>query len=638
MSLQVCYCGWSKVTSYKGLRIHQGKMGCTPRGMGIPESEQFRFNSYVPKFTYMVPPIQLEEPVMDRSFQVCHNGWDESTSNQGWRMNQQSCRLKEESIPEREELIWRNSQENDSRPVKSTPVKKENVPVSPNLFTQMSPESTEASVIKIIKSLIENQQLSAQMRDSFDRSHRALEFSTDAQPLIKPVPQPLTAQMYPPAAEVTVKETNKPFFETPQRSHQTAAKSDKARRALDFSSGAEQAQQMLDLFHCHAGEQSMLHPVNHFVEQEVSVPPTTTAQETAVHPTETEREKEKEKEREAQKLLKAKQDRRRAEFQQKIQIREQKLAEVRLSAKSCKGSLDAEWLEINNVFTEVMKVVEDARQKALQPLEERRQKVKREAKDLVQKLETEIAKLKSTIDELDKNPDMQDELRDWKNASVDTSFSFGTLRTTTSAMMEQIHLKLEKLSSVELKRIPTFAVDVQLDPTTAHQCLVLSEDGKEVRDGGKNQKVPDTPDRFDTYGSVLGLNSLTSGRSYWEVEVSNKTGWDLGVARGDANRKGKLSLNPDNGYWVTVHYEDEKYAALTAPPVSLSLTEKPRNVGVFVDYEEGLVSFYDVTAQSHIYSFTECWFRDEIFPYFSPHLKQNEKNSDPLIISAVKKQ
>lgn len=38
---------------------------------------------------------------------------------------------------------------------------------------------------------------------------------------------------------------------------------------------------------------------------------------------------------------------------------------------SFQGSLDAEWLEINNVFLEVMRAVEDTRQKALQPLEER---------------------------------------------------------------------------------------------------------------------------------------------------------------------------------------------------------------------------------------------------------------------------
>lgn len=36
----------------------------------------------------------------------------------------------------------------------------------------------------------------------------------------------------------------------------------------------------------------------------------------------------------------------------------------------------------------------------------------------------------------------------WKNVSVDTSFSFGTLRSTTSAMMEQIGNELENLSAV----------------------------------------------------------------------------------------------------------------------------------------------------------------------------------------------
>ncbi len=41
MSLQVCHCGWSKMTTYQGLRIHQGKMGCTPKGVRIPEREQY---------------------------------------------------------------------------------------------------------------------------------------------------------------------------------------------------------------------------------------------------------------------------------------------------------------------------------------------------------------------------------------------------------------------------------------------------------------------------------------------------------------------------------------------------------------------------------------------------------------------
>lgn len=177
-------------------------------------------------------------------------------------------------------------------------------------------------------------------------------------------------------------------------------------------------------------------------------------------------------------------------------------------------------------------------------------------------------------------------------------------------------------------------VAIKLDPTTAHRCFV-SADGMKVIDGGENKEACDTP---GSSGSVLGLNSLPTEKSYWEVEVSIKTGWDVGVARSNKHRKGKLALNPDNGFWVIAHYENKEYAALTAPTIHLSLKEKPRKIGVFVNYKEGLVSFYDVTAQSHIYSFNECLFTGEIFPYFSVHPKVDGSTADPLIISPVKHQ
>ncbi|XP_071315164.1 E3 ubiquitin-protein ligase TRIM39-like [Trachinotus anak] len=348
---------------------------------------------------------------------------------------------------------------------------------------------------------------------------------------------------------------------------------------------------------------------------------------------------------------KVKLDNAKTELEEKIKKRETQLDEMNKSLRTCKDQLDNEWWDIEAVFTAVLAIVEEAQAQALQPLKDRRQVLEKEADDLKKELEAEISCFKTTISELDdistledhiqflqSYPSLQDldDIKDWAEVELDTSLSFGTMRKTTAIMMEQIQQEMEKLTSIELKRVPKFSVDVTLDPTTAHQRLVLSHDGKEVMDGGEDQEVDDAPERFDMFGSVLGINSLTSGRSYWEVEVSNKTGWDLGVARGNANRKGKLSLNPDNGYWVTVHYEDEKYAAMTAPPVRLSLDDKPQKVGLFVDYEEGLVSFYNLTAQSHVYSFTECSFIDELFPYFSPHVKKDDKNGDPLIISAVK--
>ncbi|XP_029931565.1 uncharacterized protein LOC115376213 [Myripristis murdjan] len=565
MSLQQCHCGWSKVTSYQGLRTHQGKKGCTPQGMRIPQSDQYLFGNQGLKPKLSDPWLDMYTPIKDNavdfsydSLQVCHCGWSKVTSYQGLRIHQgkMGCTPKGVRIPESEQYHWGNQWQKVQQRDVFQDLKRE-LSMLPSSDTRTTPSAAAALKIKSASSPRLND------NSSCGAPRRATELEAVCQ-------------------------------------------------RLDFSQGLQ-------------------------ADQLAWKPPTTSYQETRVQP--------QKEDKEDQKFSQARQGKIKAELRQKIQMREQKVDEIRVAVKACKGSLDREWLEINAVFSEVMTAVEEARERALQPLEERRQRAKREAKHLIQELQKEINKLKNAIAELDRNSDVQgslsvtglDDLKDWKKLGVDTFFSFGTLRTITSTMMEQIQEELEKLSSVELKRIPKFAVDVKLDPKTAHTNLVLSDDGKEVRDGGEIQRVPNAPERFELFGSVLGLNRLTSGKSYWEVEVGKKTGWDLGVARGDANRKGKLSLNPDDGYWVVVHYDDSQYAAMTAQPIRLSLKKKPQKVGVFVDYEEGLVSFYDMTARSHIFSFTTCSFKGELRPYFSPHLTQNQRNSEPLIISAVKR-
>uniref|UniRef100_A0A3P9Q9F0 E3 ubiquitin-protein ligase TRIM38-like n=1 Tax=Poecilia reticulata TaxID=8081 RepID=A0A3P9Q9F0_POERE len=297
-------------------------------------------------------------------------------------------------------------------------------------------------------------------------------------------------------------------------------------------------------------------------------------------------------------------------------------------------------------MVEINKALKSSNAKVVKPLQDRRHVLEKEAKELKDELEAEINRLETMIAELDNisaledhihflqrypSISIQDDMKNWTDVKLDTSLAFGSVRGTTTAMIKDIQQELEKLVTTGKRCL--FVVDIKLDPKTAHRRLVLSPDGKEVRDGGENQEVADSPKRFDVLGSVMGLNSLTAGKAYWEVEVNNKTGWDLGVARGSADRKGKLTLSPDKGYWVLVHYEAENYAAMTAPPTCLFLEGKPNKVGVFVDYEEGLVSFYNATTRSHIYSFTECSFRNEIYPYFSPHYKQGEMNSEALVIS-----
>ncbi|XP_073692742.1 butyrophilin subfamily 1 member A1-like [Garra rufa] len=187
----------------------------------------------------------------------------------------------------------------------------------------------------------------------------------------------------------------------------------------------------------------------------------------------------------------------------------------------------------------------------------------------------------------------------------------------------------------EIKKRRKYAADVTLDPDTAHQHLILSDDGKQVRRGEKKQNVPDNPERFDKCGNVLGKQGFSSGRFYFEVQVKGKTDWDIGVAKKSITRKGKITLSPQNGYWTLRLRNGNQYSACAGPTVSVSLKVKPQKVGVFVDCEEGLVSFYDVESRSHIYSFTDQWFTEDLYPFLNPCTNIKSKYSAPLIISPV---
>ncbi|XP_019523971.1 PREDICTED: E3 ubiquitin-protein ligase TRIM22-like [Hipposideros armiger] len=192
-----------------------------------------------------------------------------------------------------------------------------------------------------------------------------------------------------------------------------------------------------------------------------------------------------------------------------------------------------------------------------------------------------------------------------------------------------------------LTEVQSYWVDFMLNPVNALSGVVLSEDHRQVTVEKSFMFKNVYPCNFSAF-DVLGCQNFSSGKYYWEVDVSGKRAWILGVFSNTSNLNRKKSsgfvfdpnvsyqnvyyrFRPENGYWVVGLQNESEYNAFedssTADPkvLTLSMAVVPCRVGVFLDYEAGTVSFFNVTNHgSLIYKFSKCRFSQTVYPYFNP--------------------
>ncbi|XDV25438.1 hypothetical protein PO909_029357, partial [Leuciscus waleckii] len=156
-----------------------------------------------------------------------------------------------------------------------------------------------------------------------------------------------------------------------------------------------------------------------------------------------------------------------------------------------------------------------------------------------------------------------------------------------------------------------YACDLTLDPNTAHNNLILSEDYKKVTYVEEDQSYPDHPERFDKRPHVLCRESL-SGRCYFEAEWSGCA--DISVVYKAFGRKGKCE--------DTVFGFNKESWCLACPDDTFNVwhsykctnTRVPsgscKRAGVYVDMSAGTLSFYSISDThrlTHIHTFTSAF-------------------------------
>ncbi|XP_055272159.1 tripartite motif-containing protein 64-like [Moschus berezovskii] len=113
-----------------------------------------------------------------------------------------------------------------------------------------------------------------------------------------------------------------------------------------------------------------------------------------------------------------------------------------------------------------------------------------------------------------------------------------------------------------------------------------------------------------------GARGFTSGRHYWELDVALSSNWVLGVCKSIFTRDTSISIGAEEAFFLCSTKVNSQYILSTTSPPLVQFVKRPLGrIGVFLDYDNGTVSFYDVYRSSLIYSSLPSAFSSPLIPF-----------------------
>ncbi|XP_069808003.1 E3 ubiquitin/ISG15 ligase TRIM25-like [Dendropsophus ebraccatus] len=173
-------------------------------------------------------------------------------------------------------------------------------------------------------------------------------------------------------------------------------------------------------------------------------------------------------------------------------------------------------------------------------------------------------------------------------------------------ILQTLHVGLSSVMNIVQKsndhNDPT---DLLLDINTASNNLHIAKDLKTISWSEERQNRPEMPQRFQTY-QVLSINSFSSGRHHWEVEMSRSSGWVVGVCYPSIERKGELSvIGSSSKSWGLWGFKDMFFMRHDCKHTHLHHNVSCHRVRIDLDYEAGQLAFYEMGDPiRHLHTFT----------------------------------
>ncbi|XP_075174636.1 E3 ubiquitin/ISG15 ligase TRIM25-like [Anomaloglossus baeobatrachus] len=274
---------------------------------------------------------------------------------------------------------------------------------------------------------------------------------------------------------------------------------------------------------------------------------------------------------------------------------------------------------ISNIVIDIKKQLEIAEKKALSEVSRQEEKIVSQISHLIKKLEIQEEELSRMIHHVEEMCGVTDPIRLLQESDI-TECSHGGEEDTggdggevsSEEDLDEGLISLTLLRSMRdivtnvTSKLGIHVPDILLDVDTAHRWVKISEDLKTSTDSEDEQERPESSGRFVTLPQVLSRCGLSSGRHYWEVEWNQIGLCGIGMCYPTIDRKGKQSgiVYNDKSWCLYMHNGGYK---VWHHSVGLILTMKPTcpTLGVFLDYEAGRLSFYELCDPiRHLHTFT----------------------------------
>ena len=113
-----------------------------------------------------------------------------------------------------------------------------------------------------------------------------------------------------------------------------------------------------------------------------------------------------------------------------------------------------------------------------------------------------------------------------------------------------------------------------------------------------------------------GTRAFTSGRHYWELDVAQSSSCVLGVCKSIFTSDTSINISADEAFFLCSTKMNSQYILSNTSPPLVQFVKRPLGrIGVFLDYDNGTVSFYDVFRSSLIYTSLPSAFSSPMIPF-----------------------